>query len=211
MDFTAWDAISAKSTAFSAYIESFSNIVSAAQITTHSQQKIVAQVGMKLILKALVTCRNKQGTVYVLGNGGSAAIASHVVIDLINMGKMRAMAMLDSATTTCISNDYGYDKVYSKQLSCFARSEDLLIAISSSGNSNNILNAVDTAKKSGLVTITLSGFDMKNPLRKLGDYNLWLDSKDYGKVETGHAFILHYLTDSLRDIVCAIEKEAVLA
>ena len=207
MDFATYAAMDVKSIALSAYIESFSNIISTAQITTHSQQKIAVQAGMELILKALITCRQKQGTVYVLGNGGSAAIASHVVIDLINMGKMRAMAMLDSATTTCISNDYGYDKVYSKQLACFARAEDLLIAISSSGNSKNILNAVDTAKKLGLVAITLSGFDSENALRKLGDYNLWLNAKDYGKVETGHAFMLHYLTDCLRDI----EKEMELA
>ena len=207
MDFAINDAVDVRATTLSAYTESFANVISTGQITTRSQQQVSAQAGMDLILKTLITCREKQGTVYVLGNGGSAAIASHVVIDLVNMGKMRAMAMLDPATTTCISNDYGYDKIYSKQLSYFARSEDLLIAISSSGNSKNILNAVDTAKKRGLEIITLSGFDAENALRKLGDYNLWLNSKEYGKVETGHAFILHYLTDYLRNVVCAMEEE----
>src|SRR3990167_1628608 len=182
------------------YISSFSEIVSQVEITTQSQQKIATQVAMELTLNLLISCREKNGTIFVIGNGGSAAIASHVLIDLINMGKVRAMSMLDPATTTCISNDYGYEKIYEKQISQFARPEDLLIAISSSGNSKNIVNAATLARKLGVSIITLTGFSGNNALRQLGDYNFWLNSTDYGKVETGHAFLSHYLTDRLREI-----------
>ena len=82
--------------------------------------------------------------------------------------------------------------------------KDILIAISSSGQSRNIVNAVAVAKKNGATVITLSGFQDNNPLRQIGHYNLWLNSKDYGQVEIGHAFILHYLTDRLRE--CLIEE-----
>jgi len=136
-----------------------------------------------------------------VGNGGSAAIASHAVIDFINMDKMRATAMLDAAVTTCISNDYGYEQVYAKQLMQCIDGKDVLIAMSSSGQSKNIMNAVSVATSKNAKVFTLSGFLTDNPLRKMGDYNLWLNSKDYGQVEIGHAFILHYLTDRLRDML----------
>ncbi|MDP1574204.1 MAG: SIS domain-containing protein [Coxiellaceae bacterium] len=182
-------------------ITHFANILSDTEITTQPQAVLSLDHGLKSILKILIHCREKSGTVYVIGNGGSAAIASHMVIDLVNMVKMRAMAMLDPAVTTCISNDYGYEQIYAKQLSQFIRSEDILIAISSSGNSKNIINAVDIAKKTSAKVITLSGFSENNALRQVGDYNLWLNSKDYGQVEIGHAFLLHYLTDRLAEML----------
>ena len=103
--------------------------------------------------------------------------------------------------TTCISNDYGYEHVYEKQLAQFIEKEDVLIAISSSGNSKNIINAATFAKNKGAHVITLSGFSENNRLRQIGDYNLWLNANDYGQVEIGHAFILHYFTDRLREML----------
>lgn len=133
----------------------------------------------------------------MVGNGGSAAIASHAVIDLLNMGSVRALTLHDTAVITCISNDYGYEHVYEKQIKQLMTSRDILIAISSSGQSKNILNAVKVAKGNRAKVLTLSGFSSENPLRKLGDVNIWLNSTDYGFVEIGHAFVLHNITDRL--------------
>lgn len=177
----------------------FSNIISDLKITTQLHKILLTQQGLNLIINMLIQCRNQNGAVYIVGNGGSAAIASHATIDFLNMAKMKATAMLDSAVTTCISNDYGYEYVYSKQLEKFIGPQDVLIAISSSGQSKNIINAVNVAKKNDAKVITLSGFQENNPLRQIGHYNLWLNSIDYGQVEIGHAFILHYLTDRLRE------------
>src|SRR3990167_9281449 len=185
-------------------ITNFATVLSETKITTTLHETLPTQQGMQAILATLMHCRNNNGAVYIAGNGGSAAIASHAVIDFMIMCGMLATAMLDPAVTTCISNDYGYEHVYAKQLARFIREEDVLIAISSSGRSQNIVNAVDLAKKHGAKTITLSGFLENNLLRQIGDYNLWLNSKDYGQVEIGHAFMLHYLTDRLKESVAEI-------
>ena len=108
---------------------------------------------------------------------------------------MRATALNDSATLTCLSNDYGYEHVYAKQIEWHAASADLLVAISSSGQSANILNAVAAARDAGCRIITLSGFSPKNPLRELGDINLYIASSEYGFVELGHTVLLHGILD----------------
>lgn len=188
-------------------VNDFSNILTNAIVTTHLCQALPIQKGMQEILNVLIRCCNVKGGVYIAGNGGSAAIASHAVIDFLNMCSMRATAMLDPAVTTCISNDYGYDQIYSKQLMRFIQRDDVLIAISSSGKSQNIINAVEISKKQGAKIITFSGFSELNPLRTTGDYNLWLNSTEYGQVEIGHAFMLHYLTDRLKEY--CVEQELV--
>ncbi len=179
----------------------FATLLNHIQISNHACDFFQSQMGFQMILRALQTCREKNGTVYLVGNGGSAAIASHAVIDFLNMAKMRASALLNPAVTTCISNDYGYEFIYSKQLATFLTNKDVLIAISSSGNSKNIINATQVAHEKDACVVTLSGFSENNSLRKTGNYNIWLDSKDYGQVEIGHAFILHYFTDCLRECV----------
>lgn len=182
---------------FASCLSEFSNLLNNAIVTDISGQKLPLELGLNEIVLTLKKCREDKGTVYIVGNGGSAAIASHVVIDLLNMAAMKAMAMLDSAVVTCISNDYGYEQVYAKQICQFAVEKDVLIAISSSGNSKNILNAVNAARVCHTQVVTFSGFSEQNALRGVGDFNLWLNAKDYGQVEIGHAFVLHHLTDQL--------------
>ena len=179
----------------------FSAVIQQTQITTNNKSFLNIDDGMQAILTRLHHCREQTAVVYVIGNGGSAAIASHAVIDFLNMAKIKATAMLDPAVTTCISNDYGYEHVYEKQLAQFIEKKDVLIAISSSGNSKNIINAATFAKNKGAHVITLSGFSENNRLRQIGDYNLCLNANDYGQVEIGHAFILHYFTDRLREML----------
>lgn len=141
--------------------------------------------------------RDRQAKVMVLGNGGSAAIASHVITDLRNVGGLCALTLHEAAPLTCFTNDFGYEQAFAKQISAFANPDDLLIAISSSGQSPNIINAVQAANEKGLPVMTLSGFKADNPLRKLGRWNYWLDSSHYGMVELGHLFVLHHITDHL--------------
>lgn len=106
--------------------------------------------------------------------------------------------LTDPALITCLANDFGYEHVYSFALAAMVAPGDLLVAISSSGKSPNILNGVGAAKSAGASVVTLSGFGAANPLRSLGDVNLYVDSMDYGTVELEHAAILHRLTDRLR-------------
>ena len=152
-------------------------------------------MGITTILEKLTQVRDNKGSVYVIGNGGSAAVASHAVIDLINVAKLRAFTLHEPSVLTCLVNDYGYESAYALLLKQIARPGDILIAISSSGSSLNICNAVTQMISSGGNVITLSGFSHNNPLRSLGDINIWLNVSDYGLVEIGHQFILHNLSD----------------
>lgn len=134
--------------------------------------------------------------IFVVGNGGSSGIASHHVIDLVNVVKAPAFSMCDSNILTCLGNDYGYDSVFSKALDAQASQKDILIAISSSGQSKNILQACEAMRKKDGLVITLSGFKPDNPLRSIGDINIWTGANDYGLVETAHFFILHTFIDA---------------
>jgi D-sedoheptulose 7-phosphate isomerase len=130
-----------------------------------------------------------------IGNGGSAAIASHMANDFQKNGGMRALAFNDGATLTCLGNDFGYPHVFEKQIEMHARPGDLLVAISSSGRSPNILKGVEAARAAGAEILTLSGFDADNPLRALGEVNLYLPSPHYGFVEAGHLTLLSAILD----------------
>ena len=121
-----------------------------------------------------------------IGNGGSAGIASHMANDFSKNGGLRATALNDGAVLTCLSNDFGYEYVFSKQIEWHARPGDFLVAISSSGQSQNILNAVAAARETDCSVLTLSGFAPDNPLRNSGDVNLYVPSGEYGLVEMSH-------------------------
>jgi D-sedoheptulose 7-phosphate isomerase len=132
-----------------------------------------------------------------VGNGGSAAIASHMATDYSKNGGVRSLALNDSSMLTCLGNDLGYDRVFAKQIELHARSGDLLIAVSSSGRSPNILNAVEAAQAADCAVVTLSGFKPDNPLRTKGEVNFYIDSDRYGFVEIGHLTICHAILDFL--------------
>src|ERR1019366_8564192 len=127
--------------------------------------------------------------VIFVGNGGRAAIASHMATDYSKNGDIRSLALNDSSMLTCLSNDLGYDRVFAKQIELHGRPDDLVIAISSSGRSANIVNAVKAARTTRCAVVTLSGFAADNPLRRLGDINFYIASDRYGVVEIGHLTI----------------------
>jgi D-sedoheptulose 7-phosphate isomerase len=115
--------------------------------------------------------------------------------DYSKNGNMRSLAFNDGSMLTCLGNDLGYENVFAKQIDLHAAPGDLLIAISSSGRSRNILEGVAVARKRGCRIVTLSGFGADNPLRKLGDVNFYLPSDQYGYVEIGHLAICHAILD----------------
>lgn len=135
------------------------------------------------------------GKVMFIGNGGSAGIASHAAIDYLKNGGIPAMAFNDGAALTCLGNDLGYGSVFAGQIAALGRSGDLLMAVSSSGASPSILNAVDAARRIGCSVVGFSGFSPDNPLRSLGDVNFYVPSSRYGFVEILHLTLIHALLD----------------
>ena len=132
-----------------------------------------------------------------IGNGGSAAISSHMATDFWKRGGLRAVAFNDSSLITCIGNDYGYRSVFEKPIGMFADKGDILVAISSSGRSENILLGVQAARAKGCGVVTLSGFDGNNPLSRMGDINFHVPSTAYGPVEVIHHSICHCILDTI--------------
>jgi D-sedoheptulose 7-phosphate isomerase len=126
------------------------------------------------------------GTIFIVGNGGSAAVASHAAIDLTKAANIKATTFNESSLLTCFSNDYGYEYWVEKALQFYANVNDMVILISSSGESKNIINAAKKSKEIGLPLITFSGFSSKNQLREMGDINLWIDSSNYNIIEIVH-------------------------
>ncbi len=167
------------------------------------QASVQDRQGKALTLESAVAwameaaCRITGGDnkIVFVGNGGSAAIASHMAIDYSKNGGMRALAFNDGAALTCLSNDLGYDKVFSTQVDLHGRAGDLLVAISSSGQSPSILNAVESGRARGMEIVTFSGFRADNPLRRLGDVNFFVDSDRYGFVEIAHLTLIHAILD----------------
>ena len=140
--------------------------------------------------------------IIIVGNGGSAAMASHVAVDFTKAAGIRAINFNEADLLTCFANDYGYEHWVTKALEFYADTGDLAILISSSGKSPNMLNGARQAKESGLSLITVSGFSPDNPLRKLGDLNLWVNSKTYNIVEMTHSVLLLsvvYIIESVVD------------
>jgi len=139
-----------------------------------------------LVSEIITKVNNAGGTVFIIGNGGSAAIASHVAIDFTKVANIPATTFNESSLLTCFSNDYGYEHWVEKALEFYAKENDMVILISSSGQSQNIINGAKKAREMKLPLITFSGFSEQNQLREMGDVNLWIDSDKYNIVEIVH-------------------------
>ena len=141
-----------------------------------------------------VSSNNKK--VLIFGNGGSAAIASHFSVDLTKNAKLRCLNFNEASLITCFANDYGFDHWAEKAIEFYGDEGDLLIVISSSGQSENMLNGVQAARNANFNSVvTLSGFAKDNALSQLGDINLWLDSSAYNFVESVHQIWLLTIVD----------------
>ena len=145
---------------------------------------------------ALVTALENRKKVIIVGNGGSAAMASHISVDLTKNAGIRSINFNESDLITCFANDYGYEHWVEKAVEFYGDKGDVFIGISSSGSSKNILNGCRAARKKNFSkVITLSGMNFENPLRKLGDINLWVNSKAYNHIENIHQLWLLAVVD----------------
>lgn len=150
------------------------------------------------IKKIILGASKKNKKTIVVGNGGSSAIASHFSVDLTKNGKVRCVNFNEADLITCFSNDYGYEYWAEKAIDFYGDEGDVLVAISSSGSSKNILNACKAARKKDFESIiTLSGMNEGNPLSMLGDHNLVALSKAYNLIENIHQFWLLAVVDMI--------------
>lgn len=177
------------------YFDDLHAALGCVEVTNEGGMKIQIEDAMNRAHDAVIGLRDAGAKVIFIGNGGSAAIASHMACDWLKNGKFNALSFNDGAMLTCITNDIGFDDVFSLPISHFGNPDDMLVAISSSGKSKDILKAVDVARQRGLSVMTLSGFLPDNPLRESGDMNFYVRSDKYGHVEIAHLAICHALLD----------------
>lgn len=162
------------------------------------------EMGMEQLVVQFAQVKEAGKQLFFIGNGGSAAIASHMTADYMKNGGMKTYSLYDNSVTTCMGNDYGYEYIFSRPLEFLGNEGDLLVAISSSGNSSNIVNAVEVAKKKNMKLITFSGFERKNRINGQGVWNVYVPISHYGIVESIHNLLLQQIVDTImeRDGVC---------
>lgn len=177
-----------------AYFRSLSELALGTRVTCHNGALLSLEAGMSQMLELLMSL-GAAGKVMVVGNGGSAAIASHVHNDLCKAVGARAMVFNEAPLLTALANDIDYASAFEKLVELWAMPSDLLLAISSSGRSINILRAVKACQERECRVATFSGFRADNPLRRLGQINFYVPSENYGQVEVVHNALLHFLID----------------
>ena len=179
------------------YSAHLSRILEGCIATDGSGRILHIDEAMNQSVKILQEIKSHEKKALLVGNGGSAAIMAHMQNDLLKADRVKAMVLTETSLLTALTNDDGYEVAYSFQVDAWGESNDLLIAVSSSGKSKNILNSVRVAKEKEMYAITLSGFSPGNPLREMGDINFFIPSFSYGMVELSHSILCHYLTDRI--------------
>lgn len=155
--------------------------------------------GILLLADVFTRYKTDQAQLFFIGNGGSSAIASHMTADYMKNGGMNTYSLYDNAVTTCMGNDYGYEYIFSKPMKFLVKEGSLVVAISSSGNSANIVNAIETAKERNAFVITFTGFDPDNRAKQMGDMNVYVPCGRYGIVESIHNLMLQQIVDIIME------------
>lgn len=177
------------------YIDTLSGLARRLEVTSEGGTQVSLDQGADEAVAALRGAKAASRKVMLIGNGGSAAIASHLHNDLCKAVGVPALLFTEPSLLTALSNDDGYGSVFERPVRLWAAAGDVLLAISSSGRSENILRAVRAAKERQCGILTFSGFSPDNPLRRMGDLNFYVPSAVYGYVELAHSVLAHFLTD----------------
>jgi D-sedoheptulose 7-phosphate isomerase len=180
---------------FESYREQIGEALAGTLITRQPAQTLDLSEGFDLAIDWFRQTHSDWGTIYFCGNGASAAMASHMALDWAKCAQVKSLCFNDLVSLTAFGNDTGFDNVFSLPLQLFANAKDILVTISSSGNSPNVLQALKTAAKLGMRTITLSGFQPDNKSRAMGELNFYVPAKTYGIAESVHQVILHAWLD----------------
>lgn len=191
--------MSGSTTFWSQYRKRLADSLAAVQITDENGKSVRDSDGFDRLCEWTRQLAGRH-TLYLTGNGASAGMASHLAADWSKNAGVRALAFNDSVLLTAIGNDLGFDRVFSGPLTWFADPGDMLVTVSSSGASSNVLKAIDVAKGKGLRVVTFSGMTPDNPSRLQGELNFYVPALTYGVVECAHQVLLHAWLDQYMDV-----------
>lgn len=178
----------------SGFFKELSEILLSIEVTDGQGASLSLDVGAEASVQMMVETKSANRKVLLAGNGGSAAIVSHVQNDLCKATGVRAMVFTEQPLLTAMANDNGYGSVFEWPITMWAEPKDLVLTVSSSGQSENIVRGLKAAKEQGCTIITLSGFKPGNASRQLGDLNFYVPSSVYAYVETAHMALAHYVS-----------------
>ena len=180
---------------FTNYNKSLEKAIQEHQVTAGAGRSLSAKRGLELLCAWTESVRDTGRTMYFIGNGASACMASHMAADWAKNAGVRALAYNDIAFLSANGNDFGYDEVFAQPVQWFGERGDLLATISSSGNSPNVVKAIAAAQQKGMRVVTFSGMRPKNASRRAGDLNFYVPGWTYGMVECAHQVPLHAWLD----------------
>ena len=181
------------------YVSRYCDALAAVSVVDETSANVACDAGFDRWVEATLAIREGRGTVYLIGNGASASMASHVAADLAKNGRLHTQVFSDLSLITAVSNDLGYEHVFAEPLRDRGQAGDMLVAISSSGRSPNLLRAAEVARNLQMQVVTLSAMAADNPLRQAGWLNLHVPADDYGLAESCHAAILHRWIDLVQE------------
>ena len=179
------------------YFRTLADLLITTEVSDQTGRTMSLDEGAQEAVRLMANVRSTSGKGMVVGNGGSSAIASHIQNDLAESAGVRAMVFTESPALTARANDYGYGSIFERPIQLWAEPGDLLLTVSSSGKSENIVRGIQAALETGCDDVTVSGFDPGNPSRQMGRLNCYVCSEIYAYVETAHTALTHYLTTSL--------------
>ena len=157
----------------------------------NSNLNFLIQKDFHKLINLVKKIKKNKKKIIIAGNGGSAAMASHCCVDFTKTSRVRALNFNEADLITCFANDYGYENWVVEGLKAYSNKDDLVILVSSSGQSKNIVNAAKYCHQNNIKLVTFTGFKKNNPVKKFGDLNFWVDSSKYNIIEmTHHVWIL---------------------
>jgi D-sedoheptulose 7-phosphate isomerase len=180
---------------FKDYVTSIESSLKKMQVTDNQKQPIEKEEGLSHWCHLTHQVKQSNATMYFVGNGASAMMAGHMAADASKNGGFRSLAFNDAALMTAVSNDIAYQECFAMPLNRFADQDDVLVTISSSGNSPNVIRAIEVARNLNLTTITLSGMKADNRSRQMGNLNFYIPADTYGVIESTHQVLLHCWLD----------------
>lgn len=169
-------------------------------VTDKGGRQITADEGYEIWSDRAEKLRQeKQGLMFFCGNGASATMSEHMSHDWFQNAQINTYSVSETSHLTAISNDLSYEDVFAYRIDRICSEKDILVTISSSGNSPNVVKAIQTAREKGTFVITVSGKEMDNSSRRVGDLNFYVPLKTYGMVESAHAVLIHAALDHFLD------------
>jgi D-sedoheptulose 7-phosphate isomerase len=182
---------------FQVWKDKLTNVLNCIICSNISEKEVDLNSAFQQLHLKTLELNKSHNNMFLIGNGASSSMASHIAADLCKNGHIATRCFTDASLLTALANDCGVEEMFAEPLRRQGSQADMLVCISSSGESPNILHAAKQARDMGMYIVTLSAMKEDNSLRKLGDLNFFVPAKSYGFAETAHAAILHYWVDTI--------------